>query len=361
MVLKTSKKNKIKICFFGIYDPNYGRNRVLIEGFEKNNTEVIKCNDRVPGFRKYLNLAKKYCRLDKNYDILLVAFPGWPVMWLAKILTRKPIIYDAFLSVYESQVEDRKKYSPKSLKAKYYWFLDWLSCKLADRILLDTDEHIKYFVKTFKIKKDKFIKVLVGTDDGVFFPRRKKKGTEFLIHFHGSFIPLQGIQYIIKAAKKLEKHPGIQFSIIGKGQTYSEIRDLAQKLNVVNVNFLDYVPYKELPNYIARADICLGIFGDTEKAKRVIPNKVYEAIAMKKPVISADTPAARELFTNRKNILFCRAADPEDLAKKILELKNNPVLGKRIAESAHRLFSRKATPKILGKKLKSILQILMKI
>ena len=172
MFSKNKKKNRIKICFFGIYNPNYSRNRVLIKGLRENNVEIIECNDRTSGFRKYLNLIRKYRRLNKDYDILLVAFPGWPVMWLAKILTRKPIVYDAFLSVYEAEVEDRKKYSSNSLKAKYHWFLDWLSCKLADKILLDTNEHIKYFVKTFKVKKNKFIKVLIGADDSIFYPRK---------------------------------------------------------------------------------------------------------------------------------------------------------------------------------------------
>jgi len=166
------KKQKIKICYFGIYNPNYSRNRVLIKGLGENNVEIVECNDRTFGFRKYLNLARKHHRLNKDYDILLVAFPGWPVMWLAKILSRKLIVYDAFLSVHESQVKDRKNYSSNSLKAKYYWLLDWLSCKLADKILLDTNEHIKYFVKEFGIKKDKFIKVLIGADDSVFYPRK---------------------------------------------------------------------------------------------------------------------------------------------------------------------------------------------
>jgi len=341
----------MKICFFGIYYPNYSRNRVLIKGLRENNVEIVECNDRTLGFRKYLNLVRKHRRLNKDYDILLIAFPGWSVMWLAKILTRKPIVYDAFLSVYEAQVKDRKKYSPISLKAKYCWFLDWFSCKLADKILLDTNEHIKYFVKKFKIKKDKFIGVLVGTDDKVFFPREEKKDEkQFTVHFHGSYIPLQGVEYILGAASILEKK-NVRFNIIG-----SKIKNLYEDKNFSDINFIENVPYEKLANHMWRADVCLGIFGDTTKTQRVIPNKVYEAIAMKKPVISADTPAIRELFTNRKNILFCRTADPKDLANKILEIKNNPVLRKKIAENAYELFNNKLTPKILGKNLKNILQ-----
>jgi len=338
------------ICLFGIYNPNYSRNRVLTLGLEKNGVKVIKCKDRSAGVRKYINLIKKHHKIRKSYDILVVAFPGWPVVWLAKLLTKKPIIYDAFLSVYEGHVQDRKKHSPKSIKARYCWFLDWISCKLADKILLDTNEHIKYFIKEFGIKKDKFIRVLVGTGDSNFYPQEEgKKRKEFIVHFHGSYIPLQGVEYILRAANLLERE-NIKFNIIG-----SKIKKQYQNKEFSNAVFVDDVPYKELPNYMARADICLGIFGNTPKTQRVIPNKVYEAIAMKKPVITANTPAARELFTDRENILFCKTADPKDLARKILELKNDLSLRNKIAKNSYKLFNKKLTPKILGKKIKDIL------
>ena len=109
--------------------------------------------------------------------------------------------------------------------------------------------------------------------------------------------------------------------------------------------------YNNIPNYIKCASICLGIFGDTAKTLRVIPNKVYEAIAMKKPVITADTPAIKELFSDKQNIVLCETACPRDLAVKILELKNNQELRDKIAENGYKVFKNKATPKIIGKEL----------
>lgn len=178
-------------------------------------------------------------------------------------------------------------------------------------------------------------------------PENKK----LLILFWGNFIPLQGIQYIIQAAKTLENHLDIQFTIIGGGQMSKDISCLVEKLKVNNIRFVDRVNIKKLPQYIENADICLGIFGNTGKATRVIPNKVYEAIAMGKPVISGDTPAIRELFTDRSNILLCRMADSGDLAEKILELKNDLELREKIAEGGYELYNKYATPQIVGKNL----------
>jgi len=248
-------------------------------------------------------------------------------------------------------VYDRRLARPRSLRAIYYWLLDWLSCKLADKILLDTNANIEYFVKTFKINRSKFLRVFVGSDNEVFYPLEQKFEYDyFLVHFHGCYIPLQGIEYIIRAAKILEKE-NMKFNLIGRGQTYENIRRLVEELKVENINFIDSVPYEELKNYIAEANICLGIFGTTEKAQRVIPNKVYEYLAMGCPVITGDSPAVRELFNDQQEMVFCKMGDADNLAKKILELKDNSQLRNTIAKNGYNKFINNLTPKILGEQL----------
>jgi len=342
------------VCYFGIYDPNNSRNRELISGLKENGVEVVQCRvDPAQPF-KYWKLFKKH-RQIKDYDVMVVGFPGHPVMLLAKLVCRKPIIFDAFVSLYDSNVFDRKSVSPYSFWALKYWLLDWLSCKLADRVLLDADEHIKYFVKTFRIKKEKFRRILVGTDDSIFYPRDCQKNTDkFLLLFQGTYIPLQGVEYMIRAAKILENE-NVQLDIIGRIKTYGPSVELSQKLDVKNVNFIDFMPQTELAERMARADVCLGFFGDTPKAKRCGAFKVTEALAMGKPVLTADTPAMREFLKDRESCLFCRGANAEDLAEKILELKNNPVLREKIADNGYKVYQEKLTPKALGKELKNII------
>ena len=161
------------ICYFGNFDPNYARNKIIIKGLKENGVKVLICNDRPKGIKKYFKLKKLHKKFAGKYDLMVVGYSDSRLMVsLAKLITKKPVACDAFYSLYDSFVFDRKLVKPKSFKAKYYWFLDWFSCKLAGKILLDTNEHIKYFVKTFKIKKDKFIKVLIGADDSIFYPRK---------------------------------------------------------------------------------------------------------------------------------------------------------------------------------------------
>lgn len=353
----------MRVLYFGIYNPNYSRNRVLIKGLRENGVEVLECNVPYRSWVSYFKLFWRYIFLKKVFDVIIVGFPGQEMMPLIRLLTlrlgsgraRKPIIFDAFTSHYGGYILDRNLYKKSSWRAKYYRFIDRFSCKLANKVLLDTNAHIDFFVKEFGLSRGKFRRIFVGTDSDIFYPKRTERNDgKFLIHFHGHYIPLQGVKYIIQAAKLLERE-NVLFNIIGRGQDYQESRNLAAQLNLSNINFAGNVLYNKLPEYISSADVCLGIFGKTLKTDIVIPNKVYDAIACAKPVITADTPAISELFKDKEDILLCRKADPEDLAEKILLLKNNSDLRERIGQGGYQLFKNYLTEIYLGAQLKRII------
>lgn len=344
------------VLYFGIYDPSYSRNWVLINGLRKNGLEVLECRDSSKGFTKFFKLFFKYWKFSRKYDVMIVGFPGQEIMFLARFLTKKPILFDAFTSHYGGYILDRKKFTQYSWRAKYYKFLDKWSCKLADAVLLDTQAHINFFVREFGLDKRKFRRLFVGTNSELFYPRDsfKEKRGKFLIHFHGYYIPLQGVKYIIRAAKLLEDHD-IEFNLIGRGQTYPDDFKLAQELGAKNINFIESVPYCALPEYISKADVCLGIFGNTDKTELVIPNKIFEALACKKPVITSDTTAIRELLKDGENVVLCKRANSEDLAAQIIKLQNDPQLKNKIAESSYQFFQDNLTEKQIGLELKDII------
>jgi glycosyltransferase involved in cell wall biosynthesis len=169
----------------------------------------------------------------------------------------------------------------------------------------------------------------------------------FRIHFHGGFIPLQGVSYIISAAEILLPHNDILFRIIGNGQEYKSIKKIAEEKKLSNIKFVDPVSLEQLNDYLNESALALGIFGTTSKTPIVIPNKVYEAVAAGCPVITADTPAIRELFIDGENISLVPAGDAQALSEKILLLKNNPALRETLAHNAHELFKEKLTPEHL--------------
>jgi glycosyltransferase involved in cell wall biosynthesis len=102
---------------------------------------------------------------------------------------------------------------------------------------------------------------------------------------------------------------------------------------------------------IRASDLCLGIFGESGKASRVIPNKVYEAMAVGKAVITGDSPAARELLRDEVDCLLCRRGDPAALAEAITRVRNDGALAARLALGGRRRFEETASPSVIGRNL----------
>lgn len=338
-----------------------------MSGLKLNEVNVIECH---VDFKRSIYLPLYYWKLLSQFlkltrrefpDAIIVGYPGWYVIPLVKILSlqmRIPLVFDAFVSLYDTYVFDRKQISLFSIRAKIYYFIDKLSCRLADIILLDTNCSVEYFNTKLGVEKTKLKRVFVGSDDSVFYPRpTEKRNDRILVVFWGSYIPLHGLEYIIKAAKLLEDVTYLRFILFGRGQNLHKIKQLAIKLKVTNVKFHDiWIPYSKFPNYIKDADICLGIFGTTGKARRVIPNKVYEALAMQKAVITGNSPAVKEILKHEVHCVLCKLGNSNDLAKCITLLANNRNLRESIATNGYMLFKEKLTPKLIGQEVLNIIE-----
>lgn len=334
----------LKICFIGHYNHDYSRNRIFTKALRRTGAEVIHIKDLHRFPLRYLLLFQKAVRCE--FDLLVVSFPGHTDIPLAKVISMVkgvPIIFDAFISLFDSNVWDRKITPINSLAAKWYFMIDKVSSTLADIILLDTYTHISYFVETFNLPRSKFRRIWVGADDEVMYPRVNiAQASEFTVFFYGSFIPLQGVEYIIKAAQVLESlKERVQFILIGSGQTYQANRDMARRMGVKSVRFVGRVSYEDLPVLISQSHVCLGIFGSTPKTHRVIPNKVFDALAVSRPVITADTPAINEALRHRENIWLCDPCNAKALAEAILTLKQNPSLREYLARNGYQYFKNK--------------------
>jgi len=327
-----------------------------IKALRKAGVEVVECYDRsFPLPVRYHRLFWEHRRID--YDVMVVGWYGHSVLPLARSIAKGPVVLDAFIGLYETEVLDRRNYARNSLKVRLYYLLDKYHFKFADICLVDTNHHGDYFHQEFEVPREKLKTLYVSADEEYYFPRETHKSHErFCILFEGGYTPLHGIQHIIAAAKLLEGRKDIQFVLVGTGQTYNGIRRLAEGLRLRNVTFLPWMSYERLPGVIAKADVCLGIFDVGEKASRVIPSKAIDALAMKKPLITADSPAAREMLEDKVNCLLIPAGDPTALANAILSLKEDKTLANKIAGNGYELFKAQFSLEATGKKLKQILE-----
>ena len=200
-----------------------------------------------------------------------------------------------------------------------------------------------------------------GPTRGVYYPLQDQQESPFTAIYFGKFIPLHGIEHVVAAAKELEIDPEIRIEFIGDGQTYEAMRALADALRVKNITWGSrWLEPEELRMHIARAAVCLGIFGTSNKAQRVIPTKAYVALAMAKPLITADSPAAREVLTSGKDAILCPAGESAKIAQAILALKRDEKLRSSVAEAGHQLFVEQFTTQAIGAQVRRSLEDLLR-
>lgn len=325
------------------------------------NNLKLKSSEILTYFREFI---KGFCKLfvihsKINYDLMILAHPYNPAIWLSKIITKKFLIIDPLISNYNSFVHEHHLYRFNSIKANILHLLEYKRLNFGNIILSDTKAHAKYFSKEFRIPKNKIKVLYLGADESIYHPIDVKTiKTDFILGFYGGFIPLQGVEYIIETADLLKNYKNIKFELVGGTEDnlyYQKVRNLAKKKFLSNIKFIPFVPEEMLPFYIQKSDIQLGIFGNTLKTKLVIPNKVYTSIAMKKTFITANTPAIKEIFKDHENCILCNIGDPKDLKKKILILYNNPTLRKELEIRGYELYRKNFTTEIIGKKLMEII------
>ena len=329
------------ILAFGYHDRNSPRHRTVCEALTRDGGTIIECHTEMKGFfGKCIDLRRKFKTLSATTpQSLLVPFPGHFLVPLAWQLTRKPrkrLIFDAFISLYDTDVLDRRKVSRWNPWAWMLWMIDWVSMHLADEVLIDTQTHRQFLIDTFHLRPESVRVIYLEARADLFFIRKERchpepvEGRQHVmvrrahhdnpnveIFFYGTLIPLQGVDVILDTAKILQdQHANVHFTMAGS----SKLQEMAATRDLKNVTCHPFVPIEDLPAMMHAADLCLGIFGTSNKAQRVIPHKVVDAVACGVPVITEDSPAIRERFADHPLVRLIPAGNPAALARAILAL-----------------------------------------
>ncbi len=335
--------SKLKtVCWFGIFDPLYSRNVVIKKAMQTAGYQLVDCRVSGVGFLKYIKLIYKIIKLRGGYDILYCPFPVGVCVVLGYVFQGRPIVTDALFPSHDAMVNDRKLVSRRSLKAKMYALIDYLTIRLSSCVLADTTSHKSYWNKIYP--KTPVIVVPVGADNEEFYPIHNEPST-FVVTFHGSYIPLQGVDKIVHAAKLLEKYPDIKFRFIGKGQEYERIHAMVKGL-WLDVEFVSWVDIPTLNEYLNNSSVVLGIFGDTEKSMRVVPNKVFQGLAVRRPVVTMKSPAIDEFFTDDEVIKVTNS--PAEIAQAIVSLYESQEKRRSISGAGYQHYIDSYTPSALS-------------
>jgi glycosyltransferase involved in cell wall biosynthesis len=302
------------------------------------------------GVGSAVRLAAAEVRLRRRprgpFDAVIVGYPGHLDLGAARRVARgRPVVFNPLVSLSDTLVDDRGRFRPGSVAARALRAIDRRALRAADLVVSDTAANGELFASLGARRVEV---CFVGAEEGVFRPGWAP-GDEFTALFVGKLIPLHGLDTILAAARLA---PEIRFRVVGSGQLGSLLRD-----RPANVEHIPWVEYERLPEELHRATCALGIFGTSAKAARVIPNKAFQALACGTPLVTADTPAARELLHDGENALLVPPGDPGALADALRRL-DRP-LAERLSSAGLAAYRTHASEELLGARWRGLIQSLL--
>jgi glycosyltransferase involved in cell wall biosynthesis len=293
--------------------------------------------------------ARLLTRRPGSFDAFLVGYPGhFDVPVARRAAKGRPVVFNPLVSLADTLVTDRRRFRPGSLAARVLEAVDRRAFRTADCVVADTAAHAHFLGEL--TGRDDIEVCLVGAEDRLFRPEWQAP-EHFTALFVGKLIPLQGVETVVEAARRA---PEIPFRIVGSGQLEGLLAARSP-----NVGHVAWVEYERLPWELGQAGCALGIFGATGKAQRVIPNKAFQALACGTPLVTADTPAARELLVDGESALLVPAGDPDALAEAVRRLAGERELAERIGAGGRTAYERNASEAVLGPRWRDIIERLL--
>jgi glycosyltransferase involved in cell wall biosynthesis len=296
-----------------------------------------------------LRLARAELRLlrrpPERYDAVIVGYPGHFDLPAARRAARgAPVLFNPLVSLADTLVSDRARFRAGSLPARALAFIDRRALRAADVVVADTEQHARFLAELADLERVEVC--FVGAEERVFQPGSSGAFTHAL--FVGKLIPLHGLETILEAAGLA---PELRFRVVGTGQLGGLLERRSE-----NVEWVPWVEYERLAGELHASGAALGIFGRFEKTARVIPNKAFQALACGSALVTADTPAARELLVDGESALLVPPGDAPALANALRRLAFDDALRARIAAGGLSAYRRHASEDVLGRRWLSILE-----
>ncbi len=297
-----------------------------------------------------------------DHNILFVPYPSHMDGWLACILGKichKTVIIDGFIGLYDTIISDRGLVKKKGVLSKMIWQYEKCILSWADIVLVDTDLNGLMLKKSYGLLRTKIKAIPVGIDENLWKPFKNNRNFPFTVIFWCTFIPLHGAEVVAHSAKRLMRtDPDIKFLVIGTGQEAEKFSSRVKELQLNNLVWIRrFISMKKIYHLMKKSHCCLGVFGNRNKTQRVIPYKVYQALASSQPVITAGTKAANQLFIHGEHALLVNPNDPESLAEAILTLKANEKFAVHLGINGRRLYEKKLSNSVIDQKISEILKI----
>lgn len=359
--LVTGTVSERNVVLLGDYDYDYPREKLLRRGFERAGATVLECRfsetDRFIGVRKLLLLPLFWYRIvvrmaeiresDVAVDALVLTKFNPLLLPVAAYYAWRldcPLVYDLFVSLYRTA--EMRDIHPVIVRGVA--LLERLVLRLPDYHLVGTEQFADLYSDMYGVPRERFVRLPPGADEDWFYPREDvPKRDTFTALYWGNFLPHHGVGTIIGAAAELRDEP-YEFVFLGSGPEQERYREMADELALSNVRFEGFVPREDQQEWIASSHVALGIFADDPRSLASITNKVSEAVASKKAVVTEASPAVDAWFEHGESVYTVPPEDPVALAEAIRTLDAERELIDRLEDGGYEVYRREFDVESIG-------------
>jgi glycosyltransferase involved in cell wall biosynthesis len=277
----------------------------------------------------FLHLRRRY-RIVETYNVpdVIVFAALVPRLLGAKLVH---YMFEATPEMYA----DRFDLKPGGLVWKFLCWTERISVRFAHRSIVEGPyEREMRGRRGVDIER---IGVVMNVPEGrLFQPGAAANARGYDMITHGSLLKRYGVQTLIEAMPWLrEAIPGVKLWVVGDGEYRQELEDLAMRVSVSDiVEFTGWVKHEDVSRYIDRCRI-----GIVPMLYNQLPNKLFEYIAMGKPVVVGDVPSIRTAF-GPETVSYYDTGDADQLAARVLAVYNGAEAAQEMAERAQETFQR---------------------
>lgn len=204
-------------------------------------------------------------------------------------------------------------------------------------------------------KPDKFYPHAINNDIAKKFSINPEKFN--IIHF-GSMGLANGLQYIIETARlcKEQNISDVNFIFLGNGATLPSLKNLSEKYNLDNVQFLGNHNMKTVSEIVNICDLSITSFKNIPILYTNSPNKLFDSLSAGKPIVVNSAGWTKELVEKENCGFYVNPENPQDFVNKIIKCKDNRNLLSKWGENARNLSLTKFDKNILTSQIADIIE-----
>jgi glycosyltransferase involved in cell wall biosynthesis len=244
--------------------------------------------------------------------------------------------------------------------------LEWVerfAYRKADRIVPVTDS-FKTYMLSKGIEASKIVVVKNGVDLAQYTPLDGVNSLaedlgvrgKFVVSYFGTHGMAHHLETIFHAARQLSHSKNIVFLMVGDGAERQALVQMRDKMALDNVMMLDQQPKSRMRELWALSNVSLVLLKKSDLFKTVIPSKIFESLAMAKPIILGVEGESAELIQGAQAGICIQPEQADELAARVLELSNNPELCHQLGRNGRKYVIEHFNRTVLARKLTSVIE-----